>query len=60
MSVTLNYNIGVCSEALLPDDPSKAFEYYNQADQLLKSPNKMVSAALARSRELMQQGSRIN
>lgn len=59
ISVTLNYNIGVCNEALLPDDPSKSFEFYNQADQLLKSPNKMVTAALTRSRELMQQSSRI-
>ena len=58
-SVVLNYNIGVCNEALLPDDPSKSFEYYNKADQLVTSPNKMVSEALARSRELMQQGTRI-
>ena len=58
-SMILNYNLGVCNEALLPDDPSTAFDFYNKADLLLSKPNKEVSAALLRTKELVQQGARI-
>ncbi len=58
-SVALTYNMGVCNEILLPDDPSAALDFYNKADQLLKAPDKDVSTALARAKEMTQQSSRI-
>jgi hypothetical protein len=58
-SVVLNYNLGVCNEALLPDDPTIAFDFYNKDDQLLSKPNKDVSVALTRMKELIKQSARI-
>ena len=59
-SVVINFNLGVCNEAMLPDNPAVAFDFYNKADQLLTKPNKQVSEALARMKELVAQSQRIN
>lgn len=58
-SIVLNYNLGVCNEALLPDDPTIAFDFYNKADQLLTRPNKDVTQALNRLKDLIKQSSKI-
>jgi hypothetical protein len=58
-SIVLNYNLGVCNEALLPDDPTIAFDFYNKADQLLTKPNKDVTQALNRLKDLIKQSSKI-
>lgn len=44
----LLYNLGVCQEALEPDRPAAALEYYTKADQRTKIPDKLVSEALLR------------
>lgn len=51
-NVTLLYNLGVCQEVLLPEDPSAALEYYAKADQLLTKPDKLVSAAYLRTKAM--------
>ncbi|MDG2528924.1 hypothetical protein [Caulobacter endophyticus] len=52
-SVSLLYNLGVCQEALLPDDPNAALEYYAKADQLLSKPDKLVSDAYVRTKRMV-------
>lgn len=59
-NVTLLYNIGVCQEVLLPEDPSAALEYYAKADQLLDKPDKLVSAAYLRTKAMASSGRSIN
>ncbi len=44
----LLYNLGVCQEALEPDRPAAALEYYAKADQRTKTPDKLVSEAFLR------------
>lgn len=46
-SVALNYNLGVCEEA--SGSFWKADEYFRIADRLTNEPNKLLTAALARS-----------
>lgn len=58
-SVILNYNLGVCDEALFPDDPTQAQAHYNSADQLLTRPDRDVSNALQRMNERVRQFQRI-
>jgi hypothetical protein len=58
-SVVLNYNLGVCDEAMFPDDPTQAQIHYNTADQLLTRPDKQVTAALQRMNERVRQYQRI-
>lgn len=53
-SVSLLYNLGVCQEALLPDDPNAALEYYAKADQLLSKPDKLVSDAYLRTKRMVE------
>lgn len=52
-NVGLLYNLGVCQEVMLPDDPSAAMAYYAKADGLLKRPDKMVSDAYLRIKQLI-------
>ena len=59
ISVVLNYNLGVCDEALLPDDPTQAQAHYTAADQLLTRPDKEVTVALQRMNERVRQYQRI-
>ncbi len=54
-NVPLLYNLGVCQEVLLPDDPAAALEYYAKADQLLSRPDKLVSAAYLRTKTMVGQ-----
>ena len=44
----LLYNLGVCQEALEPDRPAAALEYYTKADQRTKAPDRLISDALLR------------
>lgn len=52
-NVALLYNLGVCQEVLLPDEPGAALEYYAKADQLLSRPDKLVSAAYVRTKAMV-------
>jgi hypothetical protein len=52
-NVNLLYNLGVCQEVLLPDEPGAALEYYAKADQFLSKPDKMVSDAYLRTKKLV-------
>ena len=54
-NVALLYNMGVCQEVLLPDEPSAALEYYAKADQLLSRPDKQVSDAYIRMKAIVGQ-----
>ncbi len=47
-SVTLLYDLGACQEALEPDRPETALEYYNKADQQTTAPDRLVSEAALR------------
>lgn len=47
-NVTLLFNMGGCQEALLPDEPASALQYYAKADQLLSKPDKAISEAYLR------------
>lgn len=52
-NVGLLYNLGVCQEVMLPDDPAAAMAYYAKADGLMKRPDKMVSEAYLRIKQLI-------
>ncbi|MBC7505385.1 MAG: hypothetical protein H7267_06640, partial [Sandarakinorhabdus sp.] len=52
-SVSLLYNLGACQEALVPENPSAALEYYVKADQLLSKPDKLVTEALLRAKKMV-------
>ncbi|WP_439545049.1 hypothetical protein [Sandarakinorhabdus sp.] len=52
-NVGLLYNLGVCQEVLLPDDPAAALAYYAKADGLLSKPDKLISEAYLRSKQLV-------
>ncbi len=54
-NVALLYNLGVCQEVLLPDRPAAALEYYAKADQLLTRPDKLVSDAYLRTKNMVGQ-----
>lgn len=47
-NVTLLFNMGACQEALLPDEPASALQFYAKADQLLSKPDKAISEAYIR------------
>jgi hypothetical protein len=59
-NVDLLYNMGVCQEALLPDEPSAAFEYYARADQLLQKPDTLISEAYTRTKAMIGQSQSLN
>jgi hypothetical protein len=52
-NIPLLYNLGVCQEVLLPDEPGAALEYYAKADQYLTKPDKMISEAFMRTKKLV-------
>jgi hypothetical protein len=54
-NVTLLYNLGICQEVLLPDEPSAALEYYTKADQLLSKPDDLISEAFLRMKAMVAQ-----
>lgn len=54
-NVGLLYNLGVCQEVLLPDEPAAALEYYAKADQLLSKPDKLISDAYLRMKGMVGQ-----
>lgn len=51
----LLYDLGVCQEAMLPDQPAAALTYYAKADQLLTKPDKMISEAYLRIKTMVGQ-----
>jgi hypothetical protein len=50
-NIALLYNLGVCQEVLLPDEPGAALGYYAKADQYLVKPDKMISDAFLRMKK---------
>ncbi|GGZ11965.1 hypothetical protein [Novosphingobium colocasiae] len=58
-NVPLLYDMGVCQEVMLPDEPSAALQYYSRADQLLSRPDKQVSDAFLRLQNQVQQSQTI-
>nr|WP_295660325.1 hypothetical protein [Polymorphobacter sp.] len=52
-NVALLYNLGVCQEALEPDRPAAALEYYAKADQRTTTPDRLVSEAFLRTKALV-------
>lgn len=52
-NVALLYNLGVCQEALEPDRPAAALEYYAKADQRTTTPDRLVSEAFLRVKALV-------
>lgn len=58
-SISLLYNLGVCQEALVPENPGAALEYYVKADQLTIKPDKLVSAALLRAKDMVENQKKI-
>ncbi len=50
-NISLLFNLGVCQEVLLPDEPGAALEYYAKADQYLSKPDKMISDAFLRMKK---------
>ena len=59
-NISLLYNMGVCQEVLLPDEPAAALEYYAKADQLLSRPDKLVSDAYVRMKGMVGQSRSIH
>jgi hypothetical protein len=58
-SVSLLYNLGACQEALKPDNPAAALELYVKADQLLSKPDKLLSPALKRAQDMLENQQKI-
>ena len=58
-SISLLYNLGVCQEVLVPENPGAALEYYVKADQLTIKPDKLVSAALLRAQTMVENQKKI-
>jgi len=54
-NVALLYNLGVCQEALEPDRPALALEYYAKADQRTTTPDRLVSEAFLRMKTLVDE-----
>ena len=58
-SVSLLYNLGACEEYLTPENPIAALEIYVKADQLLSKPDKLLTPALKRAREMVENQQKI-
>lgn len=58
-SVSLLYNLGACQEAQKPDDPAAALQLYVKADQLLSKPDKLLSPALKRAQDMLENQQKI-
>lgn len=54
-NVVLLYNLGICQEVLLPDEPAAALAYYSKADQLLSKPDDLISEAFLRMKAMVGQ-----
>jgi hypothetical protein len=54
-NVTLLYNLGICQEVLLPDEPAAALAYYSKADQMLNKPDDLISEAFLRMKAMVGQ-----
>lgn len=52
-SISLLYNLGVCQEALVPEDPAAALAYFVKADQSTSKPDKLINKALDRARKML-------
>lgn len=51
-SINLLFNLGVCQEVLVPEDPSSAMNFLAKADSLTTKPDPMINAALDRVRKM--------
>lgn len=52
-NVPLLYNLGACQEALEPDRPASALEYYSKADQKTTKPDALVSQSYLRMKAMV-------
>lgn len=50
-SINLLYNLGVCQEALVPEDPASAREYFSKADRMNTNPTSEVGKLLNKALE---------
>jgi hypothetical protein len=51
-SINLLFNLGVCQEVLVPEDPTSAMTFLAKADSLTTKPDSMINAALERVRKM--------
>lgn len=51
-SINLLFNLGVCQEVLVPEDPNSAMSFLAKADSLTTKPDSMINAALERVRKM--------
>jgi hypothetical protein len=58
-SISLLYNLGVCQEVQVPENPAAALEYYVKADQLTIKPDKDVSEAVLRAQMMVRNQQKI-
>lgn len=58
-SVSLLYNLGACEEYLTPENPIAALEIYAKANQLVSKPDKLLTPALKRAREMVDNQQKI-
>jgi hypothetical protein len=59
-SVSLLYNLGVCQEVLVPEDPASARAYFVKADQYLEKPDKLINKALERTAKMVDRQKKIS
>lgn len=51
-SINLLFNLGVCQEVLVPEDPTSALNFLVKADSLTTRPDAMINKALERVRKM--------
>lgn len=52
-SINLLFNLGVCQEVLVPEDPASALNFLARADSLTTRPDPMINKALERVRKMV-------
>jgi hypothetical protein len=52
-SINLLFNLGVCQEVLVPEDPTSALNFLAKADSLTTRPDPMINKALERVRRMV-------
>ncbi len=52
-SINLLFNLGVCQEVLVPEDPTTALNFLAKADALTTRPDPMINKALERVRKMV-------
>lgn len=52
-SISLLYNLGVCQEVLVPEEPASALAYFVKADQYTTKPDKLINKAMERMKKMI-------